>query len=118
VDILTASLMGINNNLVAVAVFTITGILSSAAGLFYGMKYAVYPTMGIVTIKAMIASIIGGLGSLPAAVLGSMILGILETFVAGYISSTYRDMFSFAFLIVMLLFLPNGIMGKSLEEKL
>jgi len=118
VDILTASLMGINNNLVAITVFTITGILSSAAGLFYGMKYAVYPTMGIVTIKAMIASIIGGLGSLPAAVLGSMILGILETFVAGYISSTYRDMFSFAFLIVMLLFLPNGIMGKSLEEKL
>jgi len=118
VDILTASLMGINNNLVAITVFTITGVLSSVAGLFYGMKYAVYPTMGIVTIKAMIASIIGGLGSLPAAVLGSMILGVLETFVAGYISSTYRDMFSFAFLIVMLLFLPNGIMGKSLEEKL
>jgi branched-chain amino acid transport system permease protein len=118
VDILTASLMGINNNAVAITVFTITGVLSSMAGLFYGMKYAVYPTMGLVTIKAMIASIIGGLGSLPAAVLGSMILGVLETFVAGYISSTYRDMFSFAFLIVMLLFLPNGIMGKSLEEKL
>ena len=118
VDILTASLMGINNNAVAITVFTITGVLSSVAGLFYGMKYAVYPTMGFVTIKAMIGSIIGGLGSLPGAVLGSMILGVLETLVAGYISSTYRDMFSFAFLIVMLLFLPNGIMGKSTEEKL
>jgi branched-chain amino acid transport system permease protein len=118
VDILTASLMGINNNAVAIAVFTITGVLSSVAGLFFGMKYAVYPTMGSITIKAMIASIIGGLGSLPGAVIGSMILGVLETLVAGYISSTYRDMFSFAFLIVMLLFLPNGIMGKSMEEKL
>jgi len=118
VDILTASLMGINNNAVAITVFTITGVLSSVAGLFYGMKYAVYPTMGFVTIKAMIGSIIGGLGSLPGAVLGSMILGVLETLVAGYISSTYRDMFSFAFLIVMLLFLPNGILGKSTEEKL
>jgi branched-chain amino acid transport system permease protein len=117
VDILTASLMGINNNAVAIAVFTITGVLSSVAGLFFGMKYAVYPTMGSIT-KAMIASIIGGLGSLPGAVIGSMILGVLETLVAGYISSTYRDMFSFAFLIVMLLFLPNGIMGKSMEEKL
>ena len=118
VDILTASLMGINNNNVAITVFTITGVLSAVAGLFYGMKYAVYPTMGAVTIKAMIASIIGGLGSLPGAVIGSMILGVLETLVAGYISSTYRDMFSFAFLILMLLFLPNGIMGKSMDEKL
>jgi len=118
VDILTASLMGINNNNVAITVFTITGVLSAVAGLFYGMKYAVYPTMGAITIKAMIASIIGGLGSLPGAVIGSMILGVLETLVAGYISSTYRDMFSFAFLILMLLFMPNGIMGKSMDEKL
>ena len=63
--------------------------------------------MGGVTIKAMIASIVGGLGSLPAAVLGSMILGVLETFVSGYISSTYRDIFTFGFLIIMLLFFPE-----------
>ena len=118
VDILTASLMGINNNAVAVTIFAITGILSAIAGVFYGMKYAVFPTMGAITIKAMIASIVGGLGSLPAAILGSMILGIMETFVAGYLSSTYRDIFSFAFLILILLFMPNGILGKSVEEKL
>lgn len=118
VDITTASLMGINNNAVAVTIFAITGILSSVAGVFYGMKYAVFPMMGAITIKAMIASIIGGLGSLPAAILGSMLLGITETFVAGYLSSTYRDMFSFAFLILILLFLPHGIMGRSAEEKL
>ncbi len=118
IDILTASLMGINNDAVAVIIFTITGVLSSVAGVFYGMKYAVYPMMGIVTIKAMIASIVGGLGSLPAAIIGSMILGILETLVSGYISSSYRDLFSFLFLIVILLFFPNGLMGKSTEEKL
>jgi branched-chain amino acid transport system permease protein len=99
-------------------IFTITGVLSSVAGVFYGIKYAVYPMMGIVTIKAMIASIVGGLGSLPAAIVGSMILGILETMVSGYISSSYRDLFSFMFLIVILLFFPNGLMGKSGEEKL
>jgi branched-chain amino acid transport system permease protein len=118
IDILTASLMGINNNGVAIIVFAITGVLSSVAGVFYGIKYAVFPMMGIVTIKAMIASIVGGLGSLPAAIVGSMILGILETLVSGYISSTYRDLFSFMFLIVILLFFPNGLMGKSSDEKL
>ncbi|NPV86652.1 MAG: branched-chain amino acid ABC transporter permease [Anaerolineae bacterium] len=118
IDILTASLMGINNDAVAFIIFAVTGVLSSVAGIFYGIKYAVYPTMGIVTIKAMIASIVGGLGSLPAAVVGSMLLGILETLVAGYISSTYRDLFSFLFLVIILLFFPNGLMGKSSDEKL
>jgi len=118
IDILTSSLMGINNNAVAFIIFGITGILSAIAGIFYGIKYAVYPVMGYITIKAMIASIVGGLGSLPAAIAGSMILGILETFVSGYLSSTYRDLFSFAFLIVILLFFPNGLMGKNVEEKL
>lgn len=118
IDILTASLMGINNDAVAIIIFIITGILSSVAGVFYGIKYAVYPTMGYVTIKAMIASIVGGLGSLPAAIVGSMLLGVLETLVAGYISSSYRDLFSFLFLIIILLFFPNGLMGKSGDEKL
>jgi branched-chain amino acid transport system permease protein len=74
--------------------------------------------MGTVTIKAMIASIIGGLGSLPGAVVGSLLLGIVETLVAGYISSIYRDLFSFAILIVILFFLPNGLMGQRSADKL
>jgi branched-chain amino acid transport system permease protein len=118
IDIQTASLMGINNDAVAMIIFIITGVLSAVAGVFYGIKYAVFPTMGIVTIKAMIASIVGGLGSLPAAIVGSMILGVLETLVSGYISSSYRDLFSFMFLIIILLFFPNGLMGKSGDEKL
>ncbi|HLO34230.1 MAG TPA: branched-chain amino acid ABC transporter permease [Anaerolineales bacterium] len=118
IDIQTASLMGINNDAVAVIIFGLTGILSTVAGVFYGIKYAVFPMMGTITIKAMIASIIGGLGNLPAAIVGSMLLGVLETLVSGYISSAYRDLFSFLFLIVILLFFPNGLMGKSSEEKL
>jgi branched-chain amino acid transport system permease protein len=118
IDIQTASLMGINNDAVAVIIFGLTGVLSAVAGVFYGIKYAVFPMMGTITIKAMIASIIGGLGNLPAAIVGSMLLGVLETLVSGYISSTYRDLFSFLFLIVILLFFPNGIMGKSSDEKL
>ena len=119
IDILTASLVGINNDRVAVIIFTLTGVLSAVAGVFYGMKYAVYPYMGgMVTIKAMLASIVGGLGSLPGAVMGSLLLGVLETLVSGYISSTYRDLFSFTFLVIILLFFPNGLLGKSGDEKL
>jgi branched-chain amino acid transport system permease protein len=117
-DMVTAGIMGINNNTVAFMIFGITGILSAVSGIFYGVKYAVFPALGVVTTKAMIASIIGGLGSLPGAIVGSLVLGVLETLISGYISSTYRDLFSFLFLIIILLFFPNGLMGKSSDEKL
>lgn len=117
-DTTTAGILGINNNTVALTIFSISGVLSAVAGIFYGIKYAIYPYLGVVTTKAMIASIIGGLGSLPGAVVGSMLLGVLETLISGYISSTYRDLFSFTFLILVLLFLPNGLMGARTEDKL
>jgi branched-chain amino acid transport system permease protein len=117
-DTTTAGILGVNNNTVALLIFGITGVLSAISGIFYGAKYAVFPYLGSVTIKAMIASIIGGLGSLPGAVVGSLLLGVLETLISGYISSTYRDLFSFTFLIIVLLFLPNGILGSRTEEKL
>jgi branched-chain amino acid transport system permease protein len=119
IDIDTAALMGVSNNKVAFIIFFATGVLSSVAGVFFGIKYAVYPLMGgAVTIKAMIASIVGGLGSLPGAVLGSLLLGVLETMVSGYVSSAYRDVFAFALLIILLLFFPNGLMGREKGEKL
>jgi len=77
----------------------------------------VYPTMGNITNKAFIAAVIGGLGSLPGAVIGGVVLGILESLVSVYLSSTYRDVFSFSFLIILLIFLPLGLLGKNLEEK-
>ncbi len=117
-DTLTAGLMGVNNNNVALVIFAVSGVLSAIAGIFYGAKYAVYPYLGLVTIKAMIASIIGGIGSLPGAVVGSLFLGITETLVSAYISSVYRDLFSFTILVIILLFFPNGLMGGKTVDKL
>lgn len=111
-DLVTASLMGVDNDALALLVFAISGVLAGVSGMVYGMKYAVYPYLGLVTIKAMIASIIGGLGSLEGAILGSLLLGVLETLVSAFISSTYRDLFSFGALILILLFFPNGLLGK------
>lgn len=116
-DMRTSGLMGINTNTIAGLVFAISGICAGIAGFFYGFKYAVYPAMGAVATKAFIASVIGGLGSLEGAVAGGLILGIMETMIAGYLSSTYRDLFSYTILIIVLLFMPNGIFGKNRSEK-
>ncbi|MDL2327221.1 branched-chain amino acid ABC transporter permease [Ruminococcaceae bacterium OttesenSCG-928-A11] len=116
-DTITAGLMGVNTNVISLLVFSISGFASGVAGVFFGFKYAVYPAMGGIATKAFIASVIGGLGSLPGAVVGGLLLGVLETMVSGYISSTYRDLFSYGLLVIMLLFLPNGLLGKSSKEK-
>lgn len=116
-DTRTAGLMGINTNTISAIVFAISGLCAGIAGFFYGFKYAVYPSMGGVATKAFIASIIGGLGSLEGAVFGGLLLGVLETMIAGYISSTFRDLFSYTILIVVLLFMPNGLFGKNRKEK-
>lgn len=118
IDMSTAGLMGINVNRVSMIVFVISGITAAIAGMFFGMKYTVYPAMGTISNKAFIASVIGGLGSLPGAVLGGFILGVLETLVSGYISATYRDLFSFMTMILVLMFMPNGLMGISNQDKL
>jgi branched-chain amino acid transport system permease protein len=74
--------------------------------------------MGWITNKAYIAAVIGGLGSLPGAVVGGLLLGVLESMVSVYGSSVIRDVFSFSFLIIMLLFMPSGLLGQYREEKL
>ena len=119
IDMSTAGLMGINVNRISLIVFVISGITAAIAGMFYGMKYAVYPSMGSAPAnKAFIASVIGGLGSLPGAVIGGFFLGIMDTLVAAYISATYKDLFSFGIMIIVLMFLPNGLMGKGDQNKL
>ena len=82
------------------------------------MKYTVYPSMGAVSNKAFVASVIGGLGSLPGAVIGGLLLGLLETMVSAYVSSKLRDMIAYLVMILILVFIPNGLLGKSVKDKL
>jgi branched-chain amino acid transport system permease protein len=112
-----SALMGINPNLIIIIVFGIGGALAGIAGVLFGMKYQVYPQIGNITLKSFIAAVFGGLGSLPGALLGAVLLGLIETFVSGYLSTQYRDLFAFFILIAMLVFRPNGIMGKIVEDK-
>ena len=116
-DSTMSQINGVNLSTTIGLVFVLSGFLAGISGTFFGMKYMVYSTMGSITNKAFIAAVIGGLGSLPGAVIGGVILGVLESIVSVYISSTYRDVFSFSFLIILLIFLPVGLLGKNLEEK-
>ena len=112
-----AKVLGIKVDANIAKVFLLAGSLAGVAGVLYGMKYNVFPTMGNVGLKAFIASVIGGLGSVPGAIVGAMLLGVLETFVSAYISSSLRDFFSFALLIVLLLVKPSGLFGVDVQDK-
>lgn len=116
-DLNTASLMGINVRKLILIVFAIAGILAGLAGIFLGVKYTAYPTIGSLTTKAFISAVFGGLGSLPGAVIGAMLLGISETMISAYVSSALRDMFSYMLLVGILLVRPSGLMGKITEDK-
>ena len=117
-DLDTTSLMGVNVLQLILIVFLIAGSLAGLAGTLLGAKYTAYPTLGtFMTTKAFICSVFGGLGSLPGAVLGALILGVSETMVSGYISSSFRDLFCYVLLILVLLIRPSGLLGKSVEDK-
>ncbi len=117
-DLDAIGLMGVNTDLLITIVFFIAGSLAGLAGFFLGMKYTVYPSLGsAITTKAYIAAVFGGLGSLPGAVIGSILLGIFEMMIAGYISSSTRDIFVYLLLIVILLVKPSGLLGVKREDK-
>ena len=113
----TARILGVRIDRVIAAVFVLAGGLAGLAGIMYGMSYNVYPTMGNVGLKAFIASVIGGLGSVPGAIVGAVLLGLIETVVSGYISSGLRDLISFSLLILILLVRPSGLFGVDVQEK-
>ena len=112
-----ARVLGVRVDRSIASVFLLAGSLAGVAGILYGMKYNVFPTMGNIGLKAFVASVVGGLGSVPGAIVGSLLLGVLETFVSGYISSSLRDFFSFALLIVLLLVKPSGLFGIDVQDK-
>ena len=117
-DLRTAGLMGVNTSLLIGIVFFVAGLLAAVSGIFLSYRYALTPQLGAITIKAFVAAVIGGLGSLPGAVLGSLVLGLAEMLVAGFISSQLRDLVVFSMLVVMLLVRPAGFFGKQISDKI
>jgi len=114
-----ASLMGVNNDVIISFTFGLGSALAAAAGILNAINYpSIDPLMGILPgIKAFVAAVLGGIGNLGGAVLGGIILGVLETLVVGYVSPMYRDAIAFAVLILILLFKPNGLLGRADKEK-
>ena len=116
-NIKASSLMGINIEFIMITVFVTGGVLAGVAGVLFGMKYTVYPQIGMITLKSFIAAVFGGLGSIPGALIGSVLLGIMETITSGYISSQYRDLIAFILLLLILIIRPMGLMGKTAQDK-
>ncbi len=114
-----AKLMGININNVVSFTFILGSSLAAAAAVLYSSVYpSINPLMGVFPgLKAFIAAVVGGIGNLVGAALGGLIIGVTETFVTGYISSTYRDAIAFGILIVILLIRPAGLLGKFESER-
>lgn len=114
-----AQLVGVNNDVVISFTFALGSALAAAGGILYALNYpSIDPLMGVVPgLKAFVAAILGGIGNIPGAALGGLILGTVETFVNGSQWSTYKDAIAFAILIIILLFRPAGLLGKFTVEK-
>lgn len=119
-----SSLMGVNNSIVISFTFGLGSALAAAGGIFYASLYpSIEPFMGIIPgLKAFVAAVLGGIGNIPGAALGGLIIGITETLVAGYsqkigIPSGYKEGVAFVILILILIFKPSGLLGKVEREK-
>ena len=123
----TASLMGINVNLIISMTFLIGGALGGAAGLLYALKFTrIDPFVGFFPgLKAFTAAVMGGIGNITGALLGGIVLGMLETFAGSYLSvftlgamgAEYKDILAFAILILVLIFKPSGLLGEQVGQK-
>jgi len=114
-----ASLVGINNDAVISFTFVLGSSLAAAGGILYAMNYpSIDPLMGTLPgMKAFVAAVLGGIGNIPGAALGGVVLGLVETLVVALGGSTYRDAVAFGVLILILLFRPAGLLGKLQTEK-
>ncbi|MGQ0548594.1 MAG: branched-chain amino acid ABC transporter permease [Armatimonadota bacterium] len=126
-DQATAGLMGINVNQMISLTFLIGGAMGGAAGALFGLQFGtINPYTGFIPgIKAFTAAVLGGIGNIPGAMLGGLVLGMLETFAASYMSlltggafgAEYKDIFAFGVLILILMFRPRGLLGEVVREK-
>jgi branched-chain amino acid transport system permease protein len=118
-DFVTAGLMGVNVNAVISFTFGLGAALAGVGGVLYGIAYPqIHTFMGVMPgLKAFTAAVLGGIGSIPGAFLGALIMGQSETMTTAYLSSTYRDGIAFVILIAVLLWKPTGILGKARTEK-
>ncbi|MCD8198671.1 MAG: branched-chain amino acid ABC transporter permease [Phascolarctobacterium sp.] len=114
-----ARLMGINIDRVISTTFALGSALAAAGGVLVGVYYnSIDPLMGMMPgLKAFVAAVLGGIGIIPGAMMGGIILGVVEAMVSGFISSTLRDAAAFGILILILLYKPSGLLGKNIREK-
>lgn len=117
-DKIMSALVGINSNRIITLTFAIGAGLAAAAGIMVGLYYgSVRYDMGFVPgIKAFAAAVLGGIGNITGAMIGGLIIGMVEIMAAGYISSEYKDVFAFIILIAVLYFMPTGIMGENVDD--
>jgi branched-chain amino acid transport system permease protein len=126
-DQAAASLMGINVNQIIALTFLIGGAMGGAAGVLFGVQYGlVNPYTGFIPgLKAFTAAVLGGIGNIPGAMIGGLVLGLLEAFAASYLSlltggafgAEYKDIFAFSILILILVFRPKGLLGEIVRER-
>lgn len=114
-----AAMLGVNPDRIIAMTFVVGSSLAGIGSVLVGMKYPkIEPLMGMmIGLKAFVAAVLGGIGSVPGAVLGGLLMGLSEEMVVAYLSSTYRDALAFGILIVILLFKPAGLLGRYQVEK-
>jgi len=119
VDREAAEMLGINVNFVITATFFLGSALAGVAGVMGGLLFnQVTPTIGFIAgLKAFTASVVGGIGSIPGAMLGGLLIGVAESFITGYISSTYSNLLVFVLLIAVMLIRPSGLLGQAQLQK-
>ncbi len=114
-----AAMMGVDVDRVIVATFLIGSLLAGAGGVLVGIVFlSVKPTMGFIAgLKGFTSAVIGGIGNVPGAVIGGLVLGLAESFATVYVSVTFKDAIAFVFLVLMLLVKPQGLLGKPIQQK-
>jgi branched-chain amino acid transport system permease protein len=118
-NLAVAKLMGINTDLVIAFTFALGSALAGAGGVLVALSIPrIDPLMGLMTgLKAFVAAVLGGIGNIPGAMLGGLLIGLMETWISATAYSTYRDAVAFGVLILILIFRPSGLIGTAVTEK-